>query len=294
MRKQMKMVLGIFVFCLCLVPLSGAKAADYGDEIIPDMLGGTPKEFVAGDTFTAMGYNLIGENGYINITEGKVIAAINGNSVTMTVDGIAETTHMKNLMFVTYNTQNMPINMVVTEGSTFNLKGNMALTTGTPTTFTNNGTVNIIGSLEVRSASTYTGTGTTNLYGNLAVYGDNGLQANVNVFENAYVYANSDVASKLAIGQANTDEYTYSLGENDKKYTSISPDVTSDFAYGYVLVKTPVSTTEPEETTPAEDTTTEEITNPKTADPILLITLALLASGGAATIAGRKLAQQRM
>ena len=293
MRKQMKMVLGIFVFCLCLVPLSGVKAADYGDEIIPGMLGGTPKEFVAGDTFTAMGYNLIGEDGYINITEGKVTVAINGTSVTMTVDGTAETTHMKNLMFVTYNTQNMPINMVVTEGSTFNLKGNMALTTGTPTTFTNNGTVNIIGNLEVRSASTYTGTGTTNLYGNLSIYGDNGLQTNVNVFENANVYANSDVASKLAVGEANTDEYTYELGENDKKYNSISLDVTSDFAYGYTLTKTKVPAAEDVTATP-EDTQKEEITNPKTADSILLITLALLASGSVAVVAGRKLVKQRM
>ena len=182
-------------------------------------------------------------------------------------------------------------NIVVNEGSTFNLYGNMALTTGAPTTFTNNGTVNIVGNLEVRSASTYMGTGVTNLYGNISVYGESGLQVKVNVFENANVYSTVvDVKDNLVVAQKDSDKFTYALGENDKTHASISGDaVSSDFAYGYTLIKTPVSITEPSEDVKDEDVK-DEVENPKTSDGIMITFATLALSVVVVFIARKKLA----
>lgn len=288
--KKLGVFLGALVFGLCLMPFGGVHAEEYDDTTAAAILGGTPQTFKAGDTFTAFGYDLIGEDGYINITEGTVTVAKEGNGITMTVDGTAETRHMKNLMFVSYGDTSLPINMVVNEGAVFNLYGNMALTTGTPTTFTNNGTVNIVGNLEVRSASTYTGTGVTNLYGNISLYGESGLQVKVNMFEHANVYSTIvDVKDNLVVAQADTDEFTYALGENDKKHTSISGDaVSSDFAYGYTLVKTAVETDEPTED--VKDEVKDEAENPKTSDGIMITVAVLAASAVIAVIARKKLA----
>lgn len=289
--KKLGLFLGTLVLGVCLMPFGNVKAADYTDDTALEIMGGTPKEFLAGDTFTALGEKLIGEDGYINITEGKVLVAFDGNGITMTVDGVAETRHMKNLMYVTYNSQKYPINIVVNEGSTFNLYGNMALTTGAPTTFTNNGTVNIVGNLEVRSASTYMGTGVTNLYGNISVYGESGLQVKVNVFENANVYSTVvDVKDNLVVAQKDSDKFTYALGENDKTHASISGDaVSSDFAYGYTLIKTPVSITEPSEDVKDEDVK-DEVDNPKTSDGIMITFATLALSVVVVFIARKKLA----
>ena len=292
--KKLGLFIGTFVLGLCLMPFGNVKAADYTDDTALEIMGGSPKEFVAGDTFTALGEKLIGEDGYINITEGKVTVAFENNSVTMTVDGTAETRHMKNLMYVTYNDKKIPINIVVNEGSTFNLYGNIALTTGAPTTFTNNGTVNIVGNLEIRSASTYMGTGVTNLYGNISVYGEKGLQTKVNVFEYANVYSTLvDVKDNLVVAQENDDKFTYALGENDKTHTSISGDaVSSDFAYGYTLIATPVSTTEPSED-PEEEIKAEvkdEVENPKTSDGIMITFATLALSTLVVFVARKKLA----
>lgn len=292
--KKLGLFIGTFVLGLCLMPFGNVKAADYTDDTALEIMGGSPKEFVAGDTFTALGEKLIGEDGYINITEGKVTVAFENNSVTMTVDGTAETRHMKNLMYVTYNDKKIPINIVVNEGSTFNLYGNMALTTGAPTTFTNNGTVNIVGNLEIRSASTYMGTGVTNLHGNISVYGENGLQTKVNMFEYANVYsALVDVKDNLVVAQENNDKFTYALGENDKTHTSISGDaVSSDFAYGYTLIATPVSTTEPSEDPEEEikDEVKDEVENPKTSDGIMMTFATLTLSTLVVFVARKKLA----
>ena len=287
--KKLGLFIGTFVLGLCLMPFGNVKAADYTDDTALEIMGGSPKEFVAGDTFTALGEKLIGEDGYINITEGKVTVAFENNSVTMTVDGTAETRHMKNLMYVTYNNKKIPINIVVNEGSTFNLYGNMALTTGAPTTFTNNGTVNIVGNLEIRSASTYMGTGVTNLHGNISVYGENGLQTKVNMFEYANVYsALVDVKDNLVVAQENNDKFTYALGENDKTHTSISGDaVSSDFAYGYTLIETPVSTTEPSED---KEEVKDEVENPKTSDGIMITFATLALSTLVVFVARKKLA----
>ena len=289
--KKLGVFLGVLFFGLCLMPFGGVHAEEYDDETATAILGGSPQEFKAGDTFTAFGYDLISEDGYINITEGKVTVSKDGNGITMTVDGTAETRHMNNLMFVSYGGVNLPINMVVNEGSTFNLYGNIALTTVTPTTFTNNGTVNIAGNLEVRKASTYTGTGVTNLYGNISLYGESGLQVKVNMFEHANVYsAITDVKDNLVVAQADTDEFTYALSENDKKHTSISGDaVSSDFAYGYALVKNVV---EPTEDTKDEDKeeVKDEVENPKTSDGIMIAVSVLAASAVVAIIAKKKLA----
>ena len=292
--KKLGLFVGTFVLGLCLMPFGNVKAADYTDDTALEIMGGTPKEFVAGDTFTALGEKLIGKDGYINITEGKVTVAIDGKGVTMTVDGTAETRHMKNLMYVTYGGKKTPINIVVNEGSTFNLYGNIALTTGAPTTFTNNGTVNIVGNLEIRSASTYMGTGVTNLYGNISVYGEKGLQTKVNVFEYANVYSTLvDVKDNLVVAQENDDKFTYALGENDKTYTSISGDaVSSDFAYGYTLIATPVSTTEPSEDPEEEikDEVKDEVENPKTSDGIMMTFATLTLSTLVVFVARKKLA----
>lgn len=297
MKRQLKLFLGIFVLCICVIPFVEVKAEDYTADILASLASeGDSVELEAGDTVTIGGTQYIGEGteAYFNITQGTVKLTNKGNYLEMVVtkDSIMESNHSKNLMYFSYNTQVTPIYLTVDEGAIFNLNGGMALTSGNPVTFTNNGTVNIYGYLEVRSGSTYTGSGTTNLYETLAIYSTEAtFNTYVNVFEDANVYSNNDVFSYLVIGEQDTDTYTYAIGENTKSYTSVSGDaVSSDFAYGYTLIKTEVSSSE---TTTTEDTTDEE-TNPKTADSILLVTLTLLVSAGVSVFVGRKLAKQKI
>lgn len=287
--KKLKIFLGLFVCALMVVPFMGVKADDYGDADITELFKPNGKmTFNAGDTLTVGGTKLIGKDGYFDITSGQMIIENVNNRISMTVDGTVTSLSKKNLMFFNYGGGNIPIDLTVNEGATLNITGNMALTTGTPVTLTNNGTVNIDGILEVRAGSTYTGSGVTNLHGTLAVYGANGgnlTDSKITLFEKANVYSESDVASNLVIGESDTDEYKWTFCENGKSYVSISPDVSNNFGFGYTLIKTMV----PVEETPSEEVK-DEVENPKTSDGIMIAFAALAVSASLVIVAKKKLA----
>lgn len=289
--KKLKVFLGLFVCAFMVVPFMGVKAAEnYTENDINALLTpGGKMTLNEDDTLTVKGTKLIGSDGYFDIDSGKITFENVNGRVSMTVDGTVISRSLKNLMFFNYGGVNVPIDLTVNEGATLNISGNMALTTGTPVTLTNNGTVNIEGILEVRSGSTYTGSGVTNLYGTLAIYGAEGgnlTDSKITLFDKANVYSESDVTSNLVIGEADTDEYKWSIGENGKSYVSISPDVSNNFGFGYTLTKTMV----PAEETEPEEEVKDEVENPKTSDGIMIVVSALAASAVVAIIAKKKLA----
>lgn len=284
-----------FAIAFLFTGIMGVNAADYTEassEVTALMTGTAPLELKAGDTVTLNSLPFVGKDGYVEVKEGTLTISNKAGRYLMTVnkDSVVEANHKKNLM---YYQDLMVIDLTVEEGATLDINGGMALTTGHPVTLTNNGTVNVNGNLEIRTASHYTGTGALNVYGNVAVYGADGknIDDNVrfNIYENGNVYSEADLTGKLISGLADNDEYTYEVVDNNKTYTSISPDVNVDntFEYGYTLNKTAVEK-------PAEDVTEDpvkdETENPKTSDGIILTISALAVSGMVALIAKKKLA----
>ena len=311
--KNLKKGLSILTFAFVMVislSVVNVNAADY--DLATEMASlqaGNPLEINVGDTLTYGDEEWVGRNGRLNVTSGTLtityndggtpgMTVITDDMVNFTVDGITVVNPDKRFIVQAdlssvYPGVIIPINLTVNEGAQLYVNGRLAMPSGANSVLVNNGTVNVNGNLEIRTASHYTGTGALNVYGNVAVYGADGknIDDNVrfNIYENGNVYSEADLTGKLISGLADNDEYTYEVVDNNKTYTSISPDVNVDntFEYGYTLNKTAVEK-------PAEDVTEEpvkdETENPKTSDGIILTISALAVSGMVALIAKKKLA----
>ena len=277
-----KIVLGFALAFATFMTLGSVKAADIDFSTIQgDLLGGTPVEITAADTLTFNGETWIGQNGRIALNSGKATLQYDSTYVNITLDGSAVIKSGKQFIMQLDlgGGTILPVKLTVNNGSALNIDGTLAIPTKSNGTLINNGSVNINGNLEIRNEGVYEGTGVTNLYGNLAVYGSTGanLKANVNMFEGANVYADSDISSKLVIAETNTDEYTWDFTENNKVYTSVTAGLNDNFAYGYTLMQNKVET--PVVSEPVDNDKTEakeEIKNPETADNILVYVALLL------------------
>ena len=218
---------------------------------------------------------------------------VNNGRFTITLNGEATiNTGKQFIMQLEFNpgtgVTTYPVTLNVPEGSTLNVLGNLAIPSGSEGLLNNAGTLNVSGNLEVRNDGTLTSTGAFNLTGNLAVYGDGLGTSVVNVFEDANVYSQVDLASNITIAEQNTTEgFTWNLVDNSKEYTSFTDSVgTVTFAYGYTLdliedtptvpeepVEEPITPTDPveEPTEPTEpETPVEDVENPSTLDNIQL------------------------
>ncbi len=305
MKRQMKVFLGLFVCAFMIIPFVKVNAAEYDQNDFGALIGGTP--ITSNDTLTVNGAPYIGANGALTINDGNITFSIDNNRIVMTIDGNATLNDGENFFVKVPDALEAMAGgngfaLVISEGSTFNINGTVIIPAGsggnTNGLATNNGTVNVNGTIELRSTGSYTGTGTTNVNGNFVVYGLNGtnLGANLVLNENGSIYSDSVLDGKVT---TNVNGMQISDKAN-KDYDSVTDSVVTangdnTFAYAYEL--SPIEeVVAPDNTTTPEDTTSnaEEVTNPKTADSILLITLALLVSGGAAVFAGRKIASQRM
>ena len=285
----------VFAIAFLFTGIMGVNAAEYTEnssEVTALMTGTAPLELKAGDTVTLGTLPFVGKNGYVEVKEGTLTISKTNDRYLMTVnkDSVVEANHEKNLM---YYQDLMVIDLSVEEGATLDINGGMALTSGHPVTLTNNGTINVNGNLEIRTNSHYTGTGAINVFGNLAVYGVDGsnIGENVrfNIYENGNVYSETDLTGKLISGLADNDEYTYKVIDNNKTYTSISPDVNVDntFEYGYTLNKTAIE--KPAEEI-KEEPVKDETENPKTSDGIMIAFGLLAVSIVTVVIAKKKLA----
>lgn len=296
MASVKKGILGLMAFIMVMLVCTMNVSATAFEDIISDVMDADGYTINATDeALTYGGEDWIGPNGRITIDSGSatVLLDVNNGRFTITLNGEATiNTGKQFIMQLEFNpgtgVTTYPVTLNVPEGSTLNVLGNLAIPSGSEGLLNNAGTLNVSGNLEVRNDGTLTSTGAFNLTGNLAVYGDGLGTSVVNVFEDANVYSQVDLASNITIAEQNTTEgFTWNLVDNSKEYTSFTDSVgTVTFAYGYTLdliedtptvpeepVEEPTTPTDPveEPTEPSEpETPVEDVENPSTLDNIQL------------------------
>ncbi len=273
-----------FTFMMFL-GINNVKATDIDfADVKDDLLRGNPVEVTASDTLTFQGETWIGNDGRITLTSGKATLQYTNSYVNITLDGDASINKGKQFILqLDLGSSNiLPVKLIINSDMTLNIDGSLAIPSGSKGVLVNNGTVNINGNLEVRSNGTYESTGQTNLYGNLAFYRTDNNIGNIKImmYENGNVYSQSEIKDNLVIGEKNTDNYIWEITNNDKKYTSITANLDSNFIYGYTLAKQTVNDPMIDD----KNDNSNNIENPQTSDNILIyVALAIIAVLGIIT-----------
>lgn len=274
-----------FTFMMFL-GINNVKATDIDfADVKDDLLRGNPVEVTASDTLTFQGETWIGNDGRITLTSGKATLQYTNSYVNITLDGDASINKGKQFILqLDLGSSNiLPVKLIINSDMTLNIDGSLAIPSGSKGILVNNGTVNINGNLEVRSNGTYESTGQTNLYGNLAVYRTDNNIGNIKImmYENGNVYSQSEIKDNLVIGEKNTDNYIWEITNNDKKYTSITANLDSNFTYGYTLAKQTINNPMIDD----KNDNSNNIENPQTSDNILIyVALAIIAVLGIITV----------
>ena len=265
--------------------INNVKATDIDfADVKDDLLRGNPVEVTASDTLTFQGETWIGNDGRITLTSGKATLQYTNSYVNITLDGDASINKGKQFILqLDLGSSNiLPVKLIINSDMTLNIDGSLAIPSGSKGVLVNNGTVNINGNLEVRSNGTYESTGQTNLYGNLAFYRTDNNIGNIKImmYENGNVYSQSEIKDNLVIGEKNTDNYIWEITNNDKKYTSITANLDSNFIYGYTLAKQTINDPMIDD----KNDNSNNIENPQTSDNILIyVALAIIAVLGIIT-----------
>ena len=265
--------------------INNVKATDIDfADVKDDLLRGNPVEVTASDTLTFQGETWIGNDGRITLTSGKATLQYTNSYVNISLDGDASINKGKQFILqLDLGSSNiLPVKLIINSDMTLNIDGSLAIPSGSKGILANNGTVNINGNLEVRSNGTYESTGQTNLYGNLAVYRTDNNIGNIKItmYENGNVYSQSEIKDNLVIGEKNTDNYIWEITNNDKKYTSITANLDSNFTYGYTLAKQTINDPMIDD----KNDNSNNIENPQTSDNILIyVALAIIAVLGIIT-----------
>ena len=273
-----------FTFMMFL-GINNVKATDIDfADVKDDLLRGNPVEVTASDTLTFQGETWIGNDGRITLTSGKATLQYTNSYVNITLDGDASINKGKQFILqLDLGSSNiLPVKLIINSDMTLNIDGSLAIPSGSKGILVNNGTVNINGNLEVRSNGTYESTGQTNLYGNLAFYRTDNNIGNIKImmYENGNVYSQSEIKDNLVIGEKNTDNYIWEITNNDKKYTSITANLDSNFTYGYTLAKQTINDPMIDD----KNDNSNNIENPQTSDNILIyVALAIIAVLGIIT-----------
>ena len=273
-----------FTFMMFL-GINNVKATDIDfADVKDDLLRGNPVEVTASDTLTFQGETWIGNDGRITLTSGKATLQYTNSYVNITLDGDASINKGKQFILqLDLGSSNiLPVKLIINSDMTLNIDGSLAIPSGSKGILVNNGTVNINGNLEVRSNGTYESTGQTNLYGNLAFYRTDNNIGNIKImmYENGNVYSQSEIKDNLVIGEKNTDNYIWEITNNDKKYTSITANLDSNFIYGYTLAKQTINDPMIDD----KNDNSNNIENPQTSDNILIyVALAIIAVLGIIT-----------
>lgn len=314
MKRQMKVFLGLFVFCLCLVPafkVSALTKVSTEQELL-DALKNDEQYIILTKDITTSGPIEVSKDVTIASEDGRygLIAGYTGTDGNKTI--IASTTS-GTLILKDIKISNSPkYGVQAHNGGHVVLDGVTISNSGYGAALANGGTITIMNlalnsngyGIEFGVGDGVTGTSTLVMDGTLDTTLQTGTILHVDVPEGTPLAVKNTESSEQKLVYS-TDKKTIDLVGSDGTVltstialddtitvdegtaTSISTEIP-----GLDNPTTEDPTTEP--TTPENTTDTEEVTNPKTADSILFITLALLASGGVATFAGRKLAKQRM
>lgn len=269
MKKRFLTLFGAFMLFLFASTFKVSAAdMDFAD-IQTDLMGGQEIKITSDDTLTFSGETWIGEDGRITLNSGDVVLKLENGTVNITVNGEASVNALKQfIMQIDTGSAKLPIKLIIPTDSTVNIDGTLAIPTGTNGVLENEGTVNINGNMEIRSAGVYSSTGVTNLYGNLAIYGEvtNNLgNSKINLFDKGNIYSASDASTNIVIGEKDTNEYVWEVVTNDKKYTSVTSGLDENFDFGYVLSKKVIQSNVPDDTEKVDE---EE--NPKTSDNIII------------------------
>ena len=304
MKRQMKVFLGIFTFCLCALPFMNVNAAttvnNEGD--LTAALNGTETEIILGADITTTSPIQVSKDVTIDgAGQYSIIAGYTGTDGNKTI--IASTTSgtltLKDITLKNspkYGTQAHNGGHVVLDGVTIENSGyGAALANGGTITVKSLTLKNNAYGIEFGVGDEVTGTPALVMDGSIdfteQTTGDK-IYADTTQVTDIIVKNTTNATQKLSYENGKvvlTDENGSVVATSNDLPAEVTVDVDNE------EVTTPEEPTTPDTTTP-EDTTNnaEEVTNPKTADSILLITLALLVSGGAAVFAGRKIASQRM
>ncbi len=283
-----KVLLSLFAFVLVMFAVTVKVSAKEFSEIVQDVMSPDGYTINADDEeITFNNEEWIGPNGRITINSGSVTLLLdNYGRINITINGEATiNTGKQFIMQLEINSDNgtvtYPVTLTVTDTSTLNVLGNLAIPSGTQGVLVNAGTINVSGKLEIRANGKLESTGAINLNGNLVVYGDTTDSigtSKINVLENGNVYSQVDLKDNLIIAAAEVEGFTWNVVDNTKEYTSFTEAVgTVTFAYGYKLLSEENQVTEPTEPT-------EDVENPSTLDNVqLFVGLGILSVVGLAT-----------
>ena len=283
-----KVLLSLFAFVLVMFAVTVKVSAKEFNEIVQDVMSPDGYTINADDEeITFNNEEWIGPNGRITINSGSVTLLLdNYGRINITINGEATiNTGKQFIMQLEINSDNgtvtYPVTLTVTDTSTLNVLGNLAIPSGTQGVLVNAGTINVSGKLEIRANGKLESTGAINLNGNLVVYGDTTDSigtSKINVLENGNVYSQVDLKDNLVIAAAEVEGFTWNVVDNTKEYTSFTEAVgTVTFAYGYKLLSEENQVTEPTEPT-------EDVENPSTLDNVqLFMGLGILSIVGLAT-----------
>lgn len=290
--KNWLVALTIVFVCVITVGIKNVNAQEF-TEIQGDLVAGNDVVLTPDDEITYEEETWFGKDGRIAIESGDITLKYDDDNgiVNMTINGTTKINADKRfIMQFDFGTYILPVTLSVSEGSTLDVLGTLAIPSGQNSTLENNGTINVQGNLEIRDrANNYQGTGILNVYGKLAIYGTTGTNigiGKVTIYENGNIYSEFDASTNIIIGEENSE--SFEITENDKYYKSTSDSVlVTDFPYGYTLkTKTTTGETEDnEEVVPPTDNTE----NPETSDEILLFVILGIIGMTGATITYRKL-----
>lgn len=285
------------IVVMLLVGVTNVSAVAF-ESIMSDIMTDNGYTINAGDELTFGSEVWIGESGRMNIISGSANLKLDAQTgiISISVADGSEVIINEGKQFIMQlefdpgtGTTIYPVELTIGEDATFNIDGNLAIPSGSEGVLINNGTLNINGRMEVRRDGIYDSlNGVTNLKGILAIYGDatttNIGEAKINLYAEANIYSEDDISSNIVIAETENENYTWTVTENTKTYTSFSTNITdTEFAYGYTLLGEEIN--QPTTDEPSTDTTnpTETIENPSTNDNVMMyIILGIIATLGVA------------
>ena len=281
-----KLVLATGILATALVGIDSVNAKEYTEADFMDLITNST-EITSADTLTVSGSTYIGTDGSFTINDGSVTFSLDTstgtNRILMTVDGDVVLNEnekffvkIPDALEATATGANIEgFSLLVNKDSVFDIDGTVIIPNVGNGKFTNNGTVNVNGAVELRSLGNYTSTGTTNVFGKFVAYGidgtnlDKGVKFTLN--NTGAVYSDFEISLDNFVSATDGMKVAEATV---KDYDSVTDSVVTasgnnTFKYGYELTKvedtTPTQPTEDNDKTPVED---EKVENPQTFDGI--------------------------
>lgn len=281
-----KLVLATGILATALVGIDSVNAKEYTEADFMDLITNST-EITSADTLTVSGSTYIGADGSFTINDGSVTFSLDTstgtNRILMTVDGDVVLNEnekffvkIPDALEATATGANIEgFSLLVNKDSVFDIDGTVIIPNVGNGKFTNNGTVNVNGAVELRSLGNYTSTGTTNVFGKFVAYGidgtnlDRGVKFTLN--NTGAVYSDFEISLDNFVSATDGMKVAEATV---KDYDSVTDSVVTasgnnTFKYGYELTKvedtTPTQPTEDNDKTPVED---EKVENPQTFDGI--------------------------